>query len=157
MPKSDNTSTLTPASEFRRIGREGLVVTLESSGRVVRLRSVQLMRMLTAGKIPDPLTDYVASLVYGGDEDDERTAVEKAKDWQAYLDLVVTAALMHPRVVDNPQGEDEIAIEDLEYAELVEIHGWARNPLDAVRPFRGEQAQPVYTGTESERRVEAAE
>lgn len=153
---SSSVPPLTPASEFRRIGSEGIVVTLQSSGRVVRLRSVQLMRMLTAGKIPDPLTAYVASLVYGGDEDDERSVVEKAKSWQAYLDLVATAALMHPRVVDEPQGEDEIAIEHLEYAELVEIHGWARNPLDAVRPFRGEQTQPVDIGAESERRVEAA-
>lgn len=157
MAKSDNISTLTPASEFRRISREGLVITLESSGRVVRLRSVQLMRMLNTGKIPDPLTPYVASMVYGGDEEDERSTVEKAKDWQAYLDLVVTAALMHPKVVDNPQGDDEIAIEDLEYAELIEIHGWARNPLDAVRPFRGEQAQPVDVGAESGAGVEAAQ
>lgn len=157
MPKPNNSATLTPASEFRRIGREGIVVTLQSSRRTVRLRSVQLMRMLKAGKIPDPLTAYVASMVYGDDEDDTRSTLEKAKEWQDYLDLVVSAALLHPRVVDDPQGEDEIAIEDLEYAELIEIHGWARNPLDAVRPFRGEQAQPVDIGAESGAGVEAAQ
>lgn len=155
--RNSSTPPLTPASEFRRIGREGLVITLESSGRVVRMRSVQLMRMLKAGKIPDPLTAYVASLVYGGDEADTRSIAEQAVDWLAYLDLVVTAALMHPRVVDDPQEDDEIAIEDLEYAELVEISGWARNPLDAVRPFRGEQTQPVDVGTEGGAGVTAAE
>ncbi len=154
--QNDPTPTLTPAAEFRRMRAEGVTITLQSSGRTVRLRSVQLMRMLKAGKIPDPLTAYVASMVYGGDEDDTRSVAEKAIEWQDYLDLVASAALLHPRVVEHPQGEDEIAIDDLEHAELIEIHGWARNPLDAVRPFREQPAADVGVGTESREGVAAA-
>lgn len=155
MRKQDElTQTLTPASEWRSMQRDGVVITLQSSGRTVRLRSVQLARLLKAGQIPDPLTAYVASMIYGGDEDETRTAAQKAIEWQDYLDLVATVALMHPRVVENPQNDDEIAIEDLEYAELIEIHGWARNPLDAVRPFRQQETANVGVGTESRESIE---
>lgn len=158
MHQNGNVPSLTSGADFRRLRKEGFVRTLECSGRVVRLRPVNLFRMLQAGKIPDPLTSYVASRIWAADAEEEtRSGVEQAIEWQEYLDLVAVASLMHPLIVDNPQADSEISIEDLLYDELMEIYRIARNPLEKVKPFREEQGGDVGIGDKSGEGVKAAE
>lgn len=141
---------LTPADDFRQLRLHGRVTTLQSSGRVVRWRPVNLARMLKAGKIPDYLTNFVASMTWEGEEKDERSTAEKGIEWQNYLDWISQATLMSPRVVDEPRGADEIAVEDLFYEEQIELDRLARYPLQAVRPFRVEQEGSVGVGEQGE-------
>lgn len=145
-----NSPALTSADDFRALRVHGRVTTLKSSGRVVRWRPVQLARLLKAGNIPDHLTSFVTTLVWAGEDDDERSPKDKAIEWQDYLDWISASTLMHPRVSDDPQGADEIAPEDLFYDEQIELERMARRPLEEVRPFPAEQAQYVESGAEGE-------
>lgn len=153
-----NSPSLTPIENFRALRVHGRVSTLKSSGRVVRWRPVHLARLLKAGKIPDHLSTFVTELVWAGvDEEDSRTPKEKAIEWQDYLDWISASMLMFPRVSDDPQGDDEIAPEDLYYEEQIELERMARRPLDEVRPFPAEQAQHVEPGPEGERVEQATQ
>lgn len=137
----------TPAAEFRRMREEGELRTLVSTGRMVILRPVRLMRMLQKGRIPDHLSEYVARQVWGPDDaEDTRTATQKAVQWQEYLDMVVSSALVYPVLSDAPQGEDQIGLDDLEYEEMLDIHEFAIEPTKAVRSFRGKQGSDVGVG-----------
>lgn len=152
------TPHLTPLDDFRELRVHGKVATLQSSGRVVRWRPVHLARMLKAGKIPDRLTALVVSLVYGGEaEKDTRSDQEKAIEWQDYLDWIATCTLMEPVVSDDPSATNAILPEDLFHEELLELDRMARFPLDAVRPFRGEQARDVEPVRQGETGEQAAE
>lgn len=135
-------SQLTPAAEFRRMRAEGVVVTL-ATGRVVKIRPVQLARLLQGGTVPDHLSTFVAQMVWHGAADDDRDMRTKAIEWLEYLDLIAAAALMHPRVVESPTLDDEIEPADLTYGELLEIESVARMPMEAVRRFRREQVGDV--------------
>jgi hypothetical protein len=148
---------LTLPQAFRELREHGAITTLKSSGRVIHWRPVQLTRMLKAGKIPDHLTAFVSQVVWSDDGEDNRSAKEKAIEWQDYLDLVAASALIHPVISDDPQSANEIAPEALLYEGLVEIDQLARNPLQTVRPFRGEQTADVGVGAESGEGVEAAQ
>lgn len=149
--------TLTPAQEFRLLREVGQIRTLESSGRVVRWRPVNLTRMLQKGDIPDRLTTYIAALVWSGKPDDTRTDAQKAIDDMEYLDLIAAASLLHPRVTETPQGDDDIHPDDLLYEEKLEIERLARSPIEAVRPFRREQGRDVAAAPEGDALSQAAE
>lgn len=148
---------LTPAREFRLLREMGQIVTLESTGRVVKWRPVNLVRMLERGEVPDKLTAYVAAMLWQGTADDTRTDAQKAIDWQNYLELVASASLLHPVVCENPVKENEIHADDLTPEELAEIEQLAVSPTEAVRRFRGEQARDVAVAPEGDALPQAAE
>lgn len=133
---------LTPIEEWKRL-QLGTITELTSTGRVVKWRPVELLRMFAAGKIPDHLTVFVSQRVWLGTAADERTEQQKAADWLAYLDFMASVVLIHPRVIYGAQVEGDIQPTDLTYEELLEIEAMARNPIDKVRPFRGEQERDV--------------
>lgn len=158
MSKSNGAGlTLTPAQEFRLLREVGALVTLVATGRVVRWRPVNLTRLLQKGEIPDHLTTFIAARVWSGKSDDSRTDAQKAIEWLNYLDLVVAASLLHPRIFDNPKGPDEIHPDDLLEEEKLEIEQLATNPVQAVRPFRGEQVADVAVAPEGDALSQAAE
>lgn len=148
---------LTPAQEFRLLREVGAVKELESSGRVVRWRPVNLTRMLQKGEIPDHLTTYIAARVWSGKPDDTRSDKDKAIEWMEYLDLVAAASLLHPRISETPTGADEIHPDDLLEEEKLEIEQMATNPAQAVRPFRGEQSRIVAALPEGDEVRQATE
>jgi hypothetical protein len=147
----------TSGADFRRLSQEGQVRTLKTSVRVVRQRPVNLLRMLKLGKIPDELTAYVMSLVWSDKAEQERSELEKAVEWLGYLEMIAKETLLDPVIVDDPQADNEIAVEWLTYPELLELHNWAREPFDMVRPFRVEQNGNVEIRPESSESIEAAQ
>jgi hypothetical protein len=82
---------------------------------------VALDVLLRNGKIPDLLTPFVAQMVYQGvdtDELDKLLSVEKLTEQSTemleLIDAVVCAAFVEPRIVEEPQEDDEISIADVE-------------------------------------------
>lgn len=151
-----NEPQLTPVEEWQRLRLHGAVKTLESTGRVIKWRPVNLTRMLKEGKIPDNLTAYVAHRLWAGIADDERSDLEKLLDWQEYHVVVATACLLFPIVTENPKGAGEIHPDDLLDVELVEIERMVRNPSDEVRRFRGEPERDVDALPKGEQVQQAA-
>lgn len=140
---------VTPLAEFQRLQRQGSLKTL-STGRVVRLRPVELLRALQQGKIPDTLTAFVAARVWTGNAGDTRSNAEKAIDWLNYLDLIARLGLMEP-------DPDQLAPGDLLYEELLEIEETVTSPAKALLPFLGGEKPGVDAGAKGSQVQPAAE
>lgn len=148
--------TVTPASEFRR-GRElGELITLAPTGRVVRMHTVKPAHLLRLGTIPDVLANLVMKMLYGQITDAEyreffnlQERKEHAVEMADSLRVVCTAALIEPSIVENPQGDDEIAIDDLEDSEQRIIFDLALLEASSLSRFRRRQEElmePVDDG-----------
>lgn len=153
-PGNGHEAPLTPVEDFKALRLHGKAEALESSGRVVRWRPVNLTRMLKAGKVPDHLTAFVTTIVWSGNDEDERPAVKQAIEWQDYLDWMASQTLIAPSVAYGETAGD-ILPDDLFHEELLELDAKARKPLEAVRPFRAEQIVDV-DNTQEGKRVEQA-
>lgn len=142
--------TVTPASEFRRVREQGEIVTIRSTGRVVRMRVVKPSALLKLGDIPDPLAELVMRIMFGQITNEEyaeffalQERKERAVELAESLRVVCTAALIEPRIVDDPQADDEIHIDDLEDAEQRFIFDLALLEATGLSRFRARQAQDV--------------
>lgn len=129
---------------------QGERITIRSTGRVVRMRVVKPAYLLRLGKIPNPLAELVMAILHG---------TLKREDWQKFfalpermeqtvemlesLRVVCTAALVHPRVVDEPSADDEIHIDDLEDGEQRFIFDLALMEATALSRFRLQQETGV--------------
>lgn len=142
--------TVTPAAAFRRGREQGELVRLTVTGRVVRMRTVKPSHLLQLGTIPDVLADLVARVMYGKLSNEEYNAFfdvserkEHALALAESLRVVCTAALLEPRIVGEPQADDEIAIDDLEDNEQRFIFDLALLEATALSRFCARQAADV--------------
>jgi hypothetical protein len=140
--------TPTPAAEFRRIRERGEIIPLPTTGRVVRMRIVKPSALLKLGKIPDPLTELVIKILYGQVSPEQYAQFfeladrrEHAEDLAESFRVVCTAALIEPKVVDNPQADDEIHIDDLEDSEQRYIFDLALLEATGLSRFCKRQAE----------------
>lgn len=156
--------SVTSAAEFRRMREQGEVITLPITNRRVRMRTVKPAELLRLGKIPDPLTELVMKVLFGPLSQDEYNAFfslsERADHALAVtesLRVVCTAALLEPRIVDDPQAEDEIHIDDLEDIEQRFIFDLAMMAASELSRFRTRQAADVGPVPEGEGDKQPAE
>lgn len=155
---------VTPAAEFRRVRTQGEKITIPSTGRIVRMRTVKPAYLLRLGKIPDPLAELVIRLLYGQLTNEQYQAFfdlqerkEHAVDLAESLRVVCTAALIDPVIVDEPQAGNEIHIDDLEDGEQRYIFDLALLEATALSRFRQQQAANVDVVSPSEVHAEQAE
>lgn len=141
---------VTPAAEFRRVRTQGEKITISTTGRIVRMRVVKPSSLLRLGKIPDPLAELVIKLLYGQLTNEQYQAFfdiaerkEHAADLAESLRVVCTAALVYPVIVDDPQSDDEIHIDDLEDSEQRYIFDLALLEATALSRFRQRQETDV--------------
>lgn len=139
--------TPTPASEWRRPREQGYTVILRT-GKVVTLRPVALDRLLAAGKVPNLLLPVVTAILWSqvGVHDrmtPEEIAAEEDKYRLELINLVVPAALVYPRLVDNPQADDEIGIDDLPFGDKLAIYTLAKLPAEVLGNFCEKQDRDV--------------
>lgn len=157
-------ANVTSAAEFRRVREQGEVITLPSTGRKVRMRVVKPSHLLRLGKIPDPLSDLVVKILFGPittAEYDAFFSLDERKghalDMVESLRVVCTAALLEPRIVDNPQADDEIHIDDLEDGEQRQIFDLALLEATGLSRFRERQEATLDTVAENEGDAQQAE
>ena len=141
--------------DWRKPREEGFLLALPS-GNSAKIRPVALDVLLRQGKVPDLLTPFVAKMIYEGvdtDELDKLLSVEKlaeqSDEMLALIDAICAAAFLEPRIVAEPQAEDEIAIEDVELADRGTVFSLAMLPANDLRRFLDRQAaslEPVSDG-----------
>ncbi len=155
---------VTPAAEFRRARELGEVITLAPTGRVVRMRTVKPAALLRLGTIPDVLANLVIKLLYGQITEAEyheffslAERAEHAVEMADSLRIVCTAALMEPKIVESPQGDDEISIDDLEDSEQRIIFDLAMLEASALSRFRRRQEELVEPVDDGESHEQPAE
>lgn len=143
--------------EWRRAHREGYVLTLPS-GNVVRMRPVALDVLIVSGRIPDFLTAVAAKSLWtetSGEEIASRD--ELAKGFAELVNIIVPAALLEPKVVEDPQGDDEVSLEDIDFQDKVSIFQLAVQPSEVLRKFRDQQDAGVATVSDGEDNGDEAE
>lgn len=140
-----NGVTPTSGRAWRKAREEGYIITLPS-GNVAKLRPVALDVLITSGKLPDLLTPIAARTLWT--EDSPQKIAEQAELAQGYAELVnviVPAAFLSPRIVDSPQADDEISLDDLDFTDKVAVFNLCTAPAAALETFRNQQAANVDT------------
>jgi hypothetical protein len=140
----------TSGATWRKSREEGEVVTLPS-GNVARLRPVALDQLIISGKLPDLLTPIAAKSLWT--ETDTSTIadqVETAKGFAELVNLVVPLAMLTPRIVLDPQADDEIAMDDIEFSDKIAIFQLATGGSTVLRAFRERQEASVDALPDSE-------
>ncbi len=126
--------------EFRKRRENGEEVKLPT-GMTVVLRQVSLQALMLRGDIPDSLTGLMAEMILGKiDTTDPLRTARGAIDLNFKL---CQEALVSPRIVEKPTGDDEISFDDLTEQEVNFIVAWAQEPQRAMEAFRQESAEDV--------------
>jgi len=134
----------TSGRDWRKMNEQTIITALPYTGMVVEMGRASLDQLLLTGKIPDALTPVVADVLWssvgqGRSTDD----IQADKRFFELINAVVTACLRNPRVVVNPTQDDELAIEDLDFADKLVIYKLATQPLAVLHRFRQGQTADV--------------
>jgi len=145
-----NGLSVTPASEWRK-DAEGVVTRLPS-GRVARIRDVDLDLVVQLGRVPDALTPMVIDIFKKGENLNlpEIATLKDLQDRQAFRDAVVRCAFVEPRIVDNAIADDEIPLAAVSTADRWFVLGQLLRPVNDLETFRDEQAPDVAVVDASE-------
>ena len=105
------------------------------SGLVVKLRRVGLMDLAEQGSIPAPMVGQVDAVMK---LDTDSLSLDTIKEFGAVVNLVVKAAMIEPRVEDEP-ADGVLGIAELPMSDRMQIFGWANASGGALKPFRRRQ------------------
>lgn len=133
--------TPTPGSTWRKPREQGEIVTLPS-GNVARLRPVAVDALLAAGRIPDLLSPIAAKTLWT--ETNTASIAEQAESAKGFADLInliVPLAMLEPLVVAEPEGDGQIALDDIDFADKIAIFQLATGGSTLLRQFRLDQAK----------------
>lgn len=130
-------------STWRKRHQAGVIMEFPS-GMVARILSVGPDLILKTGRIPDTLTSHVVEMLEGKAEKPiSKETMQSLIEQVEFMYLVCETMLADPHVVEHPEADDEIGIEDLEYTDkqmLLALVG--ANTLQLER-FRDQQARHV--------------
>lgn len=137
---------VTSGKQWREKRAEGVEITLPS-GHVARIRPVSMRAFLNLPTIPDTLTPIVRKAVFGDSAD--KLNPEDNEKLHDVLDHLCRYAFVSPRIVDDPQADDEIGIEDLDTTDKWAVYAMLDKAAHEMRSFRFEQARAVESVPES--------
>lgn len=141
--------TTTSAGEWREKRKRGIEFELPQWGDTILIRPMDVDFFFKAGGIPDFIAATVRKIINGekynmpyppDDQTDEDT-----RKWLDWLDNLVGYALVSPKVVDDPQGNDQISIDEIGYEDKLHIYQFFGRPAYILRDFRIPQANDVAT------------
>lgn len=136
MPKHSRASRdrprITSGREWHETVRRGEIIELPS-GATVRLRRLSVADVLCLGYIPDVISPAVTKAVIYGN-------TSAYSDWgpQEFYELwgaICRGTFVEPRIVDNPQADDEIALSDVGTSDRVAVYQWAAGEARLFRKF----------------------
>ena len=156
---------------FIQLMHEGIEKELPS-GLVVRLRPVDAGQMLNSNRIPENLMkvvqDSIRGVKEGKDEAETKAAIqegleesakENLKDFndtvnfyqsiRKYGEAVALHSFIHPKIVDDPQNENEIRLDWLPTDDCIALASWVGVPLSKLESFRFQtlaDVEPVQSG-----------
>ncbi len=137
---------VTSGKAWRQAREQGVELTFPS-GNTAAIRPIEVDFFVRVGHIPDGLAGTVSKLINGetvkiGDIPASEE-LEKSKEWLTFLNHLATFAFVNPKVVENPQADDEIAVDDLSYTDKVFLYQFFCRPAQILRSFRHAQTQSV--------------
>lgn len=108
---------------------------LERGGPVAKLRRVGLMDLLEQGGIPETLSGQAAKIALESSQ--RQVSAGELKKFIEVVNLVVKAAMVEPKVTDEPTDQS-LGVREIPYAVRVKVFNWANSSIGNLRPFRGE-------------------
>jgi hypothetical protein len=140
----------TSGAAWRKTREEGLPVTFPS-GKVAALRNVNLASLLAKGIISDALTPIVAELLNGGKAAEKLKPEQLFKAQIALQEAVCKLAFVNPRIVDEPQADDEISIDDVAHIDQEFALALLQTPVERLaETFRQTETPHVESVSEGE-------
>lgn len=153
---------LVTSGKQMREGREQGVVLPFPSGNNYRVRIIGADGLLKRGNLPNPLQAFAADAFYAGVTEDKYDAFMSPKQddgavlgFVESLATVCEAMFMEPRVVADPQGDDEIMAEDLPLTDRMWAFRLAFAPAETLYPFRRQQRDDVESVHETQDSAQA--
>lgn len=148
---------ITQGKAMRAMREEGIILTFPS-GNNYRVRVPGAAGLLRRGNLPNILVSFCHDLLYDDTDADAKYQAFVAPSDKAERDLELLASFkvvcqemfMQPRVVDEPQEDDEIAIDDLSIADQTWAFWLAFVEVNALKVFRQEQELDVVSVPEPE-------
>lgn len=154
---ADKQKKLVASGKAMRAMRERGIELLFPSGNYYRVRNPTASGLLKRGHLPNVLLTFVMDAFYNGGSrakvDTFLTAKEKEEDVLALMEsfkVICQEMFMEPHVVDDPQADDEVSIQDIPLEDQL----WAFNltfvPAEELYPFRQQQELDVVSIPEPE-------
>lgn len=113
------------------------------SGNTALLRPLNGSFLLRLTGIPAHLTGLVVELVQSGGRVSDLSDAEKLHHWFELMDEVCKAMFVNPRIVPDPQQNDEISIEDLDDEDRTFVMGLIGKGVRELESFRPKQTVNV--------------
>lgn len=159
----------TPGDEWRSIRTEGIPIELPS-GFIANLRPVRPDRLAAQGEVLDILTPLIHKMLFEGadasaeliaeaigetiepktnEPADMAKALTNLGNIERVCDIVCKAAFVRPAIVDDPQRDDEIGLDDLDLSDKIHVFTLALRGAATLQHFRYEpppDVEPVPDG-----------
>jgi hypothetical protein len=128
--------------ERRRAREEGVEVELPS-GMFARIRPVSFTALLSYGNVPEMLTPIIREAAAGKLNADGVADADAVTRTFELANAVCRYAFVYPRIVNTPEEDDEISIEDVDLDDRMEVMNFLNKPLSHLRSFRSQQTAAV--------------
>lgn len=142
--------------QWRQPREQGFLKSLPSGNKAYLRPVTPAALMEHMGEIPDHLTPIVADMIFGGithakvrqltdamQPGEAQDSLQKASRSVAFANTLCKIAFVNPRVVDNPQAEDEIAPGDIDLSDRFFVLTLSMQPIEVLRNFRWESGPDV--------------
>lgn len=124
---------------------KAVTVTLPSGNVATICAGLKMHSILRLGRLPDALTPTVVRYfnLDGSDATAPAQSVEDVRGIYQFMEEICRASFVSPVVVDENPGRDEIALDDLDEADVSFVFRWAMRPVHELERFLAEQEAAV--------------
>jgi len=133
---------VTKGSDWRRDREEGVPVELPS-GKIAALRGINVGFLIKSGKMPQFIRTQMSDMLSGRDTEPAHPTDSDTVEILDFYDDLCRMVFVNPRVVDNPQEDDEISIDDIPYMDKIFIQNLMYTPVSELNSFREKQTSNV--------------
>ena len=141
MPNDKEELKVVSGTEWRERIEAGEVVQL-APGFVVRVRRPSLLMLMKTGRIPDSLSALVQGLIAQG-TGDRKWDYEGTTEMIALGEFLCRLAIVDPKIVENPQANNEIGMEHVPVAAKLNVISHIQENASQLIPFRQKPAGDV--------------
>ena len=135
--------TTTTAKEMKQKRAVGIEFLLKDYDDVVFVKPIDAALWFMTGRVPDWLASTVQTALNGQAYQMPIPTELSTRDWLVWLNSLVKETIVSPKVVDAPQGTDEIGIDELSYNDKLAIYYLFGSPAERLRKFRLEQIKSL--------------
>lgn len=139
--------TTTTAKEWRE-KRKSIEFELPEYKDTVLIRPMDAGFFFKTGRIPDFLAKTVSDLINRIStqvEIPKELTPDETKQWLTFLDELAKWTIVSPKVVDDPQADDEIGVDEITLVDKLYLYQFFGQPASILRSFRPKWSTALAT------------